>query len=287
MSTEVQDICENCGCEYNPALTSCNICQQPIGFPNVRKANSESGDLEQRYIVAMDSLKALNKAELVLNFQEEVKQSKVVIAKSVPDLIQLICNKNKAITTFHREVASGARIAENNQYDPNRDAIESKAHPFYYKEINYACVSLSTVGVSYYGKAHLCLDSKTIMSRTSFFQENPFLLMSKLQLTISDDLPTGYRSSWSERDKLAVCKAESGLGRCSDPSEFQSLVLKEDSQNGEGSDFIEANIYGPIHSRSISKITLVGKKDKQSSLLINAYIDDLEDIEIIDLQEGE
>ncbi|MEC8296707.1 MAG: hypothetical protein VX008_03630 [Pseudomonadota bacterium] len=287
MSKEVKEFCENCGCEYNPGLTVCNVCQHPIGFPNVRKANSETEDLEQRYSDAMASLTALNKTDLVLDFQEEVKKSNVVIAKSVPDLVQLISNKNKLITTFHREVASGARLAENNQYDPNRDAVESKAHPLYYQNINYACVSLTTVGVSYYGKAHLCLDSKTIKSRTSFFQENPFLLMNKLKLTISDDLPAGYRSNWGERDKLAVCKSESGLSKCAERSEFQSLVLREDVKNGDGSDFIEANIYGPIHSLSISRVTLVGKRDKQSSLLINAYKNQFEDIELIDLQEGE
>jgi hypothetical protein len=171
------------------------------------------------------------------------------------------------MSTFHQQVASGARLAENNDFDPKRDGIESIIHPLYYDKIHYAALSLDVIGVKHYGEAHIMLHNKYIQNRTSFFEENPFNLVKKLKLAAGEVLPAGYRSTWSERGKLALCKYHANLKKDENGLDyFQKTLLVE----GVNADFIEAHIYGSIHMKCIEEVTLLSDASNTAKVLFKA-----------------
>jgi hypothetical protein len=252
------EVCETCGHALNPSGTQCDACQSSIGFPNVRLAVKEESALEKRYHSESESVKLRKIENTAMNFENSINiNANVVIARSVLDVMALLKSENSLIVTFHRQVASGARTAENNDFDPKRDMYESCANPMFYKEINYAALTFDNVGVSYYGEAHMKLNSKFIMNRTSFFEENAFILAKKLKLQLGDNFPAGYRSTWKDKGKLALCKLHASLDEGRDTVEdFQKILVVEDGGN---SDFIEAHIYGSIHQSCIENITLTSE----------------------------
>ncbi|MFT6901398.1 MAG: hypothetical protein ACJAXS_001588 [Colwellia sp.] len=256
--------CSVCATPIPVSGVSCDVCQEHIGFPNVRLAIKENEALEHRYQMEMESVKSRGIEEVAADFEKAVDKANVIIARSVTQLLTLVGNENNLISTFHQQVGSGARLAENNEFDPKRDAVESIAHPLYYKNIHYAALSLDNVGVKHYGNAHIKLHNNFIRKRTSFFEENPFNLVTKLGLAVKDTMPEGYRSTWENKSKLAICKYHANLKKgdsCEDDFQKVLLVEKDDA------DFIEANIFGSIHVKCIEAVTLLNSADKTSKIL--------------------
>jgi hypothetical protein len=261
------DKCAVCDTPIPSVGTACDVCQTPIGFPNVRLAIKESIALDSRYQMEMESVKARNIQKVAHDFETAVDNANVVIVRSFIDLISLVENENKLISTFHQQVAGGARLAENNDFDPKRGAIESIIHPLYYEKIHYAALSLDLIGVKHYGEAHIMLHNKYIQNRTSFLEENPFNLVKKLKLAAGEVLPAGYRSSWIDRGKLALCKYHANLN--SDENgldDFQKILLVEN----DNPDFIEAHIYGSIHMKCIEAVTLLSDASNTAKVLFDA-----------------
>jgi hypothetical protein len=259
--------CDVCDTPFSLAGTVCDVCQKPIGFPNVRLAIKESAALGKRYQMELESVIARNLQEVARDFETAVDKANVVIVRPFIDMICLIQNENKLISTFHQQVASGSRLAENNYFDPKRDGIESIIHPLYYDKIHYAALSLDFIGAKNYGEAHITLHNKYIESRTTFLEENSFNLVKKLQIKVGEVLPPGYRASWLDRGKLALCKYHANLNKNENEIiDFQNVLLVE----SDNPDFIEAHIYGSIHMRCIEAVTLLSDADTTSKILFNS-----------------
>jgi hypothetical protein len=264
---ENSEKCGICDTPIPPVGTACDVCQTPIGFPNVRLANKESALLGKRYLMEMESVKARSIQKVAHNFEIAVDTANVVMVRSFIDLIAIVENENKLISTFHQQVASGARLAENNAFDSMRDAIESIVHPLYYDKIHCAALSLNLIGVKTYGDTHIKLNDKYIQNRTSFFEENPFNLVKKLKLAAGETLPSGYRASWVERGKLALCKYHANLkGDETRLDDFQNILLVQQ----DDPDFIEAHIYGSIHMKCIEAVTLQDDASNTAKVLFDA-----------------
>jgi hypothetical protein len=264
---KVIEKCSVCDTLVSSVGTACNVCQEPIGFPNVRLAIKESASLDERYHMEMESVKARNIQKTARDFETAVEHSNIVIVRSFIDMLSIVENENKLISTFHQQVASGARLAEDNYYDPRRDGIESIVHPLYYKEIHYAALSLDFIGAKNYGEAHIQLHNKYIKSRTTFLEENSFNLVKKLKLKVGEVLPSGYRSSWADKGKLALCKYHANLNGDEESNvDFQRILLVE----SDDPDFIEAHIYGNIHMKCIAAVTLLSDACNTSKVLFDA-----------------
>jgi hypothetical protein len=259
--------CKVCETPVPSAGTVCDVCHAAIGFPNVRLANKESAALDKRYQMEMESVTARNIQEVARDFETAVDKANVVIVRSFIDIISLVENENMLISTFHQQVASGARLAENNYFDPKRDGIESIIHPLYYDKIHYAALSLDSIGAKNYGEAHITLHNKFIESRTTFLEENSFNLVKKLELKVGEVLPSGYRSSWLDKGKLALCKYHANLNENDNGMvDFQKVLLVE----SDDPDFIEAHIYGSIHMKCIEAVTLLSDANITSKVLFEA-----------------
>ena len=273
--TDVVNLC-GCGTPFNSAGTSCDVCQSPIGFPNVRAAQSDQQALVDRFDLEMASIKIRKIDDVASEFIEAVNKANVVIARSMLDLIPMIQNSNKLFATFHNQVASNARLAENNEFDPKRETIESLLHPFYYKNIHYAALSLDCVGIKDYGDVHIKFHNKFIQNRTSFFEENPFNFVKKHNLLVGDSVPPGFRSTWEEKGKLALCKYHANLYVGMESKQFKDVLVV----NKDNPDFIEAHIYGNIHVACIDKITMFSDAEQTSTLLFNANKKKFKDLDI-------
>jgi len=272
------ELCSECDSPIQPTGVLCEVCQAPIGFPNVRRAIREDDALDKRYKLETASVKARGIEDVALKFQQAVDGANVVIARSVIELLSIVKNENLLISTFYQQVASRARMAENNAFDPKRAAIESLVHPFYYENIHYAALSLDNTGVTYYGEAHIKLKNKFISSRTSCFEGNAFNLVKKLELVMGDDFPEGYRSTWEQKGKLAVCKYHANLKKdACEVKDFQNILLVDQAN----ADFIEAHIFGNIHVKCVDSVTLLPNASQGAKVMFEAHRGSLAKMNII------
>lgn len=257
--------------------TECPVCSSFIGFPNVRKAESEEGELNSRYESATSSLEVKGATAVSQEFQDAVNSSNVVMARSLTQMIPVIANENQLVATFHGQVAANARLAEQNEFDQTREAFESKIYPYDYKDIHYAALSLNNIGISYFGNCHIKFKNDLIKRRSTVFEENvyDFLKKYQVQTTGNSKVPKGFRAAWDQRGKLAVCKLHSMLNSETSSEEFQGIVSCEDPV--KGNDFIEVHIYGNIHLKSFDVITAVGQLRPPELALLDAYRPKLED----------
>ena len=246
---------------------SCHVCEESIGFPNVRLAEYESDGLLERYNRAYGAAGTKAVTDILHDFEKIVDKAQVVISKPINKVIELISNDNQMLQTLYKEVSGNARLADNNSWDTSRQSVDSAINPNYVDKIHCAVLSVNNYGVSYYGKCQIKLKSSLIQNRTTFFEENPFIFFKKHRHITGEEVPAGYRSTWANRSKLAVAKLHSKITKNTVASDFPKILIHDD---GEESDFIEAHIYGSVHAKLFENITVVNP-DVTEKVLLNAY----------------
>jgi hypothetical protein len=247
--------CTNCGTECTLDGQNCLVCGAFIGFPNVRLAESpeEQEALAIRVNDAKVSARARTCEPVLESFGIAMTKSKVVIARSLNVLSNLVNSENVLYVNFHQAVASGARIPESNQWDTGRVAAESTVSPFFFKELNFGALTLNGKGLSSYGPYSIVLKDKAIELRTTVFEENPFIFCKRHKISAGQPAPLGFRATWAQRDLLAKAKLHSKLSSSTKEADFSSVIMTEDI-DPERTDFLEAHIYGVIHRNAIERV---------------------------------
>ncbi|MEW8454448.1 MAG: hypothetical protein AB2710_00030 [Candidatus Thiodiazotropha sp.] len=269
--------CSFCGNLAPFHKRTCPICETDLGFPNVRKAESEEKELRTRYESAKTSAKARGISIALDDFEVALSKSVAVLARSVKQMIDLINNENLLHTTFAKQVRANARLAEDNRWDSSRDSVESALHPIYHDEIVYSVLSLSNIGASYYGNCHIVLKTEYIEKRASLFQENPFIFFERYQVIIGKSIPKGFRANWKNRSLLAVAKLHSEINITTKEDEYPGILM---NNSGEDTDYIEVHIYGSIHAIAFKIITLTGTLSPAERALLNASSSKFEELNI-------
>lgn len=265
---EEEVICKNCGNPVSFHRRTCHVCESDIGFPNVRQAAQEEPKLRERYTSAKASAVSRGVKEQLEKFETSVTQSKAVLARSLKQFIGLIESENKLYTSFGKQVRENARLAENNSWDKGRTSVDAAVYPNYSEEIIYSMLSYTNLGLPYYGNCHIVLISEFIEKRSSLFEENPFRFMNRHHVITGTQIPEGYRAVWENRGMLAVAKLNSKITSTTTEANYQDILISGD---GEEADFIEVHIYGAIHAKVFSKITIVGKQTTVDIALLNAH----------------
>jgi hypothetical protein len=170
-----------------------------------------------------------------------------------------IKNKNALYVNFHSQVRAGQRIPEENDWDKGRSAAESTVHPNYYDKINYAALSLDGLGVPWWGAFSMSINDLHIESRTTVFEENPFVFCERHRVIAGKPAPPGYRATWDRRDELAMAKLSDKLKRTTEPKDYAPILLNVATSRANA-DFVECHIYGPLHPNSIERV--IGQKPK-------------------------
>lgn len=275
MQLKKNDLCDVCSTQLNISGTHCDVCYSDIGFPNIRKAESEEVELQERYELAHSSIKLQGNEVEAENFESFVDSSFVVMNRGLTDVYNVL-QSNRSIVPFHKQVASSMRSYEQNKYDLNRDAYESKVSPGYYADIHYGLLAKDEGGSSYYGDVSIKFGEKFIKNRTSFFQEDTYDFCNKHQLVVTENAPKGYRSTWKNRKKLALIKLHPNIIKDMSDSDMAKLLFDTETNS-----YLEAHIYGTISKESFEKVTITNNPIKKGHKgLVFGIIDILEDLKI-------
>ena len=237
------------------------MCNEDVGFPNVRAADSEveRGALATRVENARISANARDCLAILDDFSRAVTGSRAVLARSLGDLDSFVKRENILYTSFHSQVGAGARIPEQNSWDQVRRAAESTINPLYDEAINYAALSLDGFGVLWWAEYSILLRDAHIASRTSVFEKNPFLFCERHRIVAGRATPPGYRATWAHRNDLATAKLQPKISSDTKPTSYASVLLTQGTSR-DNADFIECHVYGSIHRTSIERV--VGPRPK-------------------------
>jgi hypothetical protein len=257
--------CAKCGNKVSFHRRTCEVCENDIGFPNVRLAKDEEGELLARYKEAFESASAKNTTDVLVSFEKFLENTNVIITRSLSKLIELANQENQMLTTFYSDINANARIAGGNEWDRGRQSADSAINPLYVEHIHYAVISAGSFGPTYYGECHIMFKDELIKDRTSFFEENPFIFCLKHQHITGSAVPRGYRSDWDNKTKLTIAKLHGSITNKTPSTEYEGLLI---SDNGGNSDFIEAHIYGAISRATFEEVTVVNLDTSQTVLLM-------------------
>lgn len=260
--------CPHCGQELHDHLRYCPACQTDIGFPNVRAAErqDEVAALDRRYQDAMTSAQTRNCEDVVNQFRQAVSSSQAVLCSPISSVQEFVSSDNKLHAIFHQLVQALNRLPEKNKWDPGRQGREATVFPYYYDQIQYAALSLDGTGVTGYGGCAMALKETMISERATVFEENNALFILRKKIIAGEPIPFGYRTTWSNRDRLAVAKLADKIESDTDPDEFAAILME--STRKTDCDFIEVHIYGTIHRRAIERITMKEPKHRADKAIM-------------------
>ncbi len=260
--------CKSCGAPVPSEKKDCQACGEDNGAPNVRLAESEAEQkaLARRLKDAETSTKARNCYHILERFGLAVLTSHAVMARSLA-VVQDLLDGGQTYTNYHRQLASGARIAADNEWDRTRTQVEAALFPNFHQEIAFASLSLDCRGMSGYGPYTMVLKEPLIARRASVFEANPYDLSEKLGWLLSKPIPAGHRASWNERGLLAKAKLHAELSADTKDADFPSILAADRGGTGN-SDFIEVHIYGPLNIYSVEKVIGPEPRTREDRLLV-------------------
>jgi hypothetical protein len=272
--------CSFCNAPVPAEKKECQACGEDNGAPNVRLAQSEAEKrtLAKRLKDAEISADARKCRDVLERFGVAVLNSFAVIARPLA-IVQDLVEGGRTYTNYHRQLASGARLAEDNEWDRTRTQVDAALFPNFHNEIVFASLSLSDHGLSGYGEWLMKLKEPSIERRASVFEANAYDLVEKKGWLLTKPIPPGHRASWAERHLLAKVKLQPELSASTKDADFPSILTVDRGETGN-SDFIEVHIFGPINKYSIEKIVGSNPKTKEDRLISKRLEKKLAEIDI-------
>jgi hypothetical protein len=226
--------CPTCGTALRAHSRFCPGCDEDVGYPNVRLAETsgERNGLGTRLAAAEVSAQARGCLNVLTRFGLAVLGSKAVIARELGLVDSLMKSDNQLYISYHRQVKSGSRLPEENSWDRGRVAAESTVLPLFYEDINFAALSLDGRGVPEFGRYSIVLREPMIARRTTVFEENPFSFCQRFRIVAGDAAPEGDRATWSERYLLAKAKLQPKISAATRVSDFPGVLLAPNPATG-------------------------------------------------------
>jgi len=255
-------LCTACSSPIPSNKRDCVVCGTDNGCPNVRQAEGsvEKTALAERLADAEVSANARGCLDILKKFGVAVLSSSAVMARSLAVLDSLVKSDKSLYIPFYKQVSSGARIPEDNDWDLGRTAADSTVMPHYFEEISFAALSLDLVGLTAYGAYSIILKEQAIALRASVFEENPFIFNRRHRIIAGEACTPGYRATWRQRHVLAKAKLQSLLNSGTTPDQFAGILLSPKGAGTGDPDYIEVHIFGDIHRRAIERV--IGPKPK-------------------------
>lgn len=269
----MDEVCSYCGFSIPAWCSRCPHCARPSLFPNVTAAgqSEERHALGERYRAAVAEAGRRGSQRAVEDFERSVGLSRVVISRSLPEMLRLASSDRELYATFHQIVGAGIRLPNGNKWDRLRLLVDSALFPHYKDEIRFGSLSLDGNGISHFGPCAMTLRTDMLDYRVSLFEENSILFFEKSGTTIAEavDVPKGYRSVWDDRARHAVAKLGTRISPATSVSEHRELLAQE-NPSPERADFIEAHVYGPMTIRTMEKVRVAGKLKRAERAMLPA-----------------
>jgi len=256
--------CGYCHIDFPSGPQSCPHCARPSLFPNVidAAATKEVESLSERYDDALQHAKQAGIASELACLEQVANQSEACFSRTIEELSRLSSSDQELYTTHYQLVGAGARIPANNKWDKFRGAVDEKVFPNYKEHIRFALLTPNGMGLNYYGDCSFVLREDMIAHRSSAFEENTMVFMEKHEIQVMAVLPTGYRSSWDDRGKLAVAKLYKRLTPGMKEKGVAALLITPKTRQTTD-DFIEIHVYGSISIRTVSYVTIHKQTSEQ------------------------
>lgn len=272
------ETCPKCGVEASQSLRHCPTCGIDLGCPNVRAATTqaEANALSARFKIAYD------KAEehgLSTQFNALVaavnSASHVVVAMPPLYARSFLTDPRMLYANYESLVGAESRTPAPFENDSERFSVSGKLFASYAPHIRYGVLSLDGIGLKTYGLVFLTLRDVAIEQRVSFLHENSYLFLDNLRLTVREEIPRGFRSSWQNRAELAAAKIEPMLNVGSSPSEWAGQLVVQGATRAEDS-CIEAHIFGSFNVDSIQSVEFAGpgtsREEKNDIAIIKEFM---------------
>jgi len=199
--------CPRCHRAILELVRYCASCGTDVGYPNVNlaQAEDEKQALEARYTEAVVKAEVRGILDQLQLFEIAIKNSCAVVSMSSDRLRSLATNSNELYSNYHLAVRAQSRRPAKVRNDQARSAVDGRLWGVAASEIRYAALSLDGKGLKSYGDCFVTLDEAFIAHRSSVLADNSFVFLK--DLTFGEELPTGFRSNWEERHKVAVAES--------------------------------------------------------------------------------
>jgi hypothetical protein len=260
--------CRKCGNSVPSEKRECQACGEDNGYPNVRIAElpEETAALARRVHDAEISSAARHCKDVLDRFGTAIFGTKAVVARSLAIVQDLVQSDRRNYTSFQKQLASGARSAEDNQFDKVRTQLEAALFPNFHPEILFGFLSFEDAALTGYGAYAMVLKTDLIAHRATVFEENLLTFSRKMRLMLHEPVPPGYRAVWNERSALAKSKLHSELTSATADAEFPAILLKDKGGTAD-SDFIEVHIFGPLNRHTLERIIGPEPKTREDRLI--------------------
>ncbi len=270
------EICRESGCGAPLAWErpSCPACGAYVGAPNIRHAQSEEPELEQRYQAALADCKGRRADAVAQDFTQQVEnQSHAVINGDAKFFLHFFSDENSLYASYQQSTSASIRVAGEMANDTRRLSTEAMIFGQYGCQIRYAALSLNGQGLYSYGSCSMTLNASLCNNKGSLSEENTFTLVEKNlpAFYFHKELPLGRRATWNNRHKLALAKLGSELNSTTLAGSYANLLLYCAGDRATDR-FMEVHIYEAFSHRAVRAATLPSKgKTRRES-------DDLDDL---------
>jgi hypothetical protein len=268
------ETCPTCNAPQHAFVMHCAACGQPLGFPNVRAADTldEVAGLDARLELATNTMisKGLT-GELQSLLAAVETYSNVIVTMSAVTSLTVVTESESQYVNYERLVGSGVRGPATFANDAHRRVAAGALFGSAGTDIIYGALSLSDRGLATYGDVYCRLKRLTIEARTSFLDTNSYAFVKKYG---DFDHPPGHRSNWLNRGKLAAIKLveSDSIKKGDGMTEWEQCILVSDGTNRERDDFIEAHIFGTFTAFSIEKMTPTERPNVKDRKVVDAAI---------------
>ena len=260
--------CSKCGATVSDHEPTCE-CGELIGYPNVRKARApdELEALNKRVQDAINTATSLGSFGPLQQFSDAVDSDSVaVVARDLGTLDALSRSENSYYISYHRQVRSGARTPQENDWDRVRNQVDEALFANYSDNIIFASLALDDVGDTHYGQIFVTLKNAMIAARASVFESNSLEFARSREFRLAATIPPGHRAEWAARNNLAVAKLHQQITPTTVEAEFPGILF---NTAGAEADFIEVHVFGRIGLNSISRVTGVTPMTTEDKALWN------------------
>ncbi len=250
-----ESVCTVCETLISSSADICHGCGELLGAPNVRSVNKEEEKraLEERYKRALERAAELGTQDRLKAFSQEMKGTCAVVNVDISFLHTFITNEKILYTSYSLGVRGQVRKPAEEDDDRQRLGVEGTLFGSYGEKIRYAALSLDGAGVSSYGSYSLKLREIAISGRSTLLEDNSYVFVEKHGIIAGKALPKGYRSTWEEREKLALAKLADRITTVTPQPGYASILLFSEG-DFKTDDFIEIHIYGPFDAHSIESV---------------------------------
>ena len=256
--------CTNCGEAIPRHADRCVACYADAGAPNVREAALPEQELAltERTRIAEEQAEARGCQATLDELRARLDNSHAVICRSWAVADNLLRGDRELLATFYEQLRQHSRLPEQNDYDRWRMVVDQTFFPYYFEKLRFATLSTNGEGAPKYGACAIVLKDKSIVERSTVFEENTFEFWDRHMQRKAEEPPLGFRARWRRRADLGVAKLAGRLQTSMTAAALDDLVLRT-RQDGKSDEFLEVQVYGTINRGSVDRVT--GKKPKRAA----------------------